>query len=233
MSHGIKLLVWGDKACFTRPEMKSERVSYDVPTPSAIRGVLTSIYWKPEIRWVVDKIHVLKPIRFTNFKTNEIGHCIKPQKVKNVIRCGGRFSVNVEDNRQQRSNLILRDVCYGVEAHFEVLKKAKGVNENEKHYQIFKRRAEKGAFFETPYLGIREYMAYYELVDEIPECHEELQGERDLGFMLCEKIYKEDPKGSIIRSNDWKKVEVEPAFFRAIMKDGVIDVPTITEGESA
>jgi len=125
MGYGVRLKVWGDYASFNRPEMKVERVSYDAMTPSAARGILEAIYWKPQMRWVVDRIHVLRPIQFTHVRRNEISSKI-PVKGKTGVTAAmkdgeGNFSMSVVDNRQQRAAMILRDVCYGIEAHVEVI----------------------------------------------------------------------------------------------------------------
>lgn len=122
MSYGIKLHISGEFACFTRPEMKVERVSYDVVTPSAARGILEAIYWKPQIRWIVDRIHVLNPIRFTNIRRNEVG--TKAAAPSRAAMNGDTIAtpgIHIEENRQQRAATLLRDVSYVIEAHFEIL----------------------------------------------------------------------------------------------------------------
>jgi len=230
MSYGIKLKVWGEYASFNRPEMKVERVSYDVMTPSAARGILEAIYWKPEIRWVIDEIHVLKPIRFTHVRRNEID-CKIPVKgstgVSVAMTSGeGNLGVVVEDHRQQRAAMILKDVCYGIAAHIEVLVEEEGNPKTEaKHLDIFNRRAKNGQYFHHPYLGNREFPASFELVDEFPKCPAELMMEKDLGFMLHDIAFKPDEKGNIIESHKGKRVTAEPRFFRALMKKGIVHVP--------
>jgi CRISPR-associated protein Cas5d len=208
LSYGIKLRVWGDYACFTRPEMKVERVSYDVMTPSAARGVLEAIYWKPNIRWVIDRIHVLNPIRFTNVRRNEIGSKLILGPALTAMKSGkARLGLFIEEDRQQRAATILRDVAYVIEAHFEFTSDKD--NFPAKHRDVFERRAMKGQCFQRPYLGCREYPAAFELVDEeIP--WSSLYGETDLGWMLHYIDYA---------------AGMEPRFFRAVMQDGVIDVP--------
>src|SRR5690554_772775 len=126
MSYGIRLLVWGDRACFTRPEMKAERVSYDVITPSAARGVLEAIHWKPAIRWVIDSIQVLKPIRFESIRRNELGSKLSTSSINKGIKEKSSTSVikYIEDDRQQRATTLLRDVAYVITAHFELTDKA-------------------------------------------------------------------------------------------------------------
>ena len=120
MSYGLRLHVWGERACFTRPEMKVERVSYDVMTPSAARGLLEAIHWKPAIAWVVDRIHILRPIRFQSFRRNEVGAVMSGQIARSAMRRGdvNGLGLVVEDNRQQRATMLLTDVAYVIEAHF-------------------------------------------------------------------------------------------------------------------
>ena len=186
MSKGIILKVWGDNACFTRPEMKVERVSYDVITPSAARGIIEAIHWKPAIRWIIDRIHVLEPICFENIRRNEVADTIKQGKVDTAMKTGNLskliYHVDDGDNRQQRSAIILKKVCYVIEAHFEITEQA-GTDDNAgKHIEIFKRRAIKGQCFQQPCLGNREFSASFELLDslaDIPVCHDQLKGERD------------------------------------------------------
>lgn len=206
----IKLHVWGDFALFTRPEMKVERVSYDVMTPSAARGILEAIYWKPQICWVVDKIHVLKPIHFTNIRRNEVSAVATKNKIV------------IEDSRQQRASMVLRDVAYVIEAHvkikdFHFEKGGAGLSESEcvgKHLGVFERRAVAGQRFHQPYFGCREFPVNFQLIkagDPFPPCElSETEKDKDFGFMLHDIDFS---SGN------------QPRFFRAVMKDGVIDVP--------
>ncbi len=202
MSYGIKLRVWGDYALFTRPEMKIERVSYDVMTPSAARGILEAIYWKPAIKWVIDVIHVLKPIRFENIRRNEVNDRVSI----NSTHLEGNTPVQcyVEPNRLQRASMVLRDVEYVIEAHFDFTSNED--NNEGKHLDIFNRRAQNGQCFHRPYFGCREFPVDFELCERIPESH--YKGEKDLGFMLHDIDFKND---------------MSPRFFRAIMRDGRID----------
>ncbi len=219
MSYGTKLHVWGDFACFTRPEMKAERVSYDVITPSAARGVLEAIYWKPQIRWVIDCIHVLNPIRFTNIRRNEVGKKAPTPSVN--IMCGSepaKLGILIEDERQQRASLILRDVAYLIEAHIDLLNASDPIG---KHLDMFNRRARKGQCFHHPYLGTREFPASFSLVEsesEIPTPHPDLLGEKDLGFILHDIEFDQDPRTKKVHATT-------PRFFRAEMKNGQITVP--------
>ena len=211
MSYGTKLWVRGSRACFTRPEMKAERVSYDVITPSAARGILEAIYWKPAIRWVIDTIHVQKPIRFESIRRNEVGSKISEGNAKRAMNAGrlDGLVLYVDEDRQQRASTILRDVAYIIEAHFDIVYAKAGTDDNEaKHLEMFRRRAEKGQCFHQPCLGTREFAAEFSLLDgDAPKS--ELTGERDLGWML----YDIDFVNSM-----------SPLFYRPVMQDGVIDV---------
>jgi CRISPR-associated protein Cas5d len=240
MAYGIKLEVWGDYAAFNRPEMKVERVSYDAMTPAAARGVLEAIYWKPQMRWVVDRIRVFGPIRFTHIRRNEIASKI-PVKGNDGVEAAmkssqGTLGITVEEHRQQRAAMVLRDVHYGIEAHIEVLDPADADGSTPekpeaKHLDAFKRRASKGQCFHHPYLGCREFPASFELVESFPACPEELRGERDLGFMLHDILFVADPKGNVIEANRGEKLRAEPRFYRAQMRDGVIAVPPLSESK--
>ncbi len=234
MSYGIRLEVWGDYASFNRPEMKVERVSYDVMTPSAARGILEAIYWKPQFRWIIDRIHVLAPIRFTHVRRNEINAKIPAGSVKTAMKRGnGSLGIVIEAHRQQRAAMILRDVHYGIEAHVEIRDPTEQdgsalAHPEAKHLEVFKRRAAKGQYFHHPYLGCREFPAYFRLLGDgepFAECSEELRGERDLGFMLWDIVFEDDPKGSVVESSRGRRLRAEPRFFRACMVDGVINVP--------
>ena len=239
MAYGIKLLIWGDYASFNRPEMKVERVSYDVMTPSAARGILEAIYWKPQMRWVVDRIHVLSPIQFTPIRRNEISAKI-PVKGKtgvgSAMKAGkAPTGISVEDHRQQRAAMVLRDVRYGIEAHVEVLDPTDSAGRplekpEAKHLDTFRRRAACGQYFHHPYLGCREFPAEFRLVDAFPPPPEELTGERDLGYMLQDIEFSPDPKGKIIESNQGRRLTAQPRFFRAVMENGVVEIPPIERG---
>jgi CRISPR-associated protein Cas5d len=207
MAYGVKLKVWGDYACFTRPEMKVERVSYDVITPSAARAILEAIYWKPAIKWVVDCIHVLAPIRFMNIRRNEVASKIPLRNITDAMKNPkSSLALFIEDDRQQRAAMILRDVCYGIEAHFEYT----GGEDNldGKHLDMFNRRAQNGQCFTQPYLGCREFSAAFELVKDFPASP--FAGTQDLGWMLHDIDFAHN---------------MEAKFFRASMVDGVITIP--------
>jgi CRISPR-associated protein Cas5d len=227
MAYAIALRTWGRYACFTRPEMKVERVSYDIMTPSASRGILEAIYWKPAIRWRIQRIHVLAPIRFTNIRRNELASKVPVgtvrQAMKDLITA---VEVSIEENRQQRAAMVLVDVDYVIEAVFQVTDKAgksdsTGAPDLEdrqpgKHLDIFRRRAEAGQCFHQPYFGTREFPVSFALLgkDAIPRSP--LNGERDLGWMLHDIDFEDS---------------MEPRFFRAVMRDGVVEVPAIESGE--
>jgi CRISPR-associated protein Cas5d len=226
MSFGIRLHVWGEFACFTRPEMKAERVSYDVMTPSAARGVLEAIYWKPEIRWLIDRIHVLKPICWMNIRRNEVGAKASASNAITAMKHGrGSLGLLIEDERQQRASLVLRDVSYLIEAHFDVLS---GNDGPEKHFAMFCRRARDGQCFHRPYLGCREFAAQFALVEgNEPLPASELSAgdqNRDLGFMLYDLDYTPDAKGAVIDGHTGKRLNPEARFFRARLENAIIDV---------
>ena len=164
MSYGIRLHVWGERACFTRPEMKGERVSYDVITPSAARGILSAIHWKPAIAWRVDCIHVLRPIRFESLRRNEVGSKVPVGNVSRAMKAHSTagLAAYVDEDRQQRAATLLRDVAYVIEAHFDLTPRAGADDTEGKHLDIFNRRARKGQCFHMPCLGTREFPANYQ-----------------------------------------------------------------------
>lgn len=217
--------VKGDYACFTRPEMKVERVSYDVITPSAARAIFSAIFWKPAIKWNVKKIEVLSPIKWISVRRNE---------VKSIAN---KPHIFIEDDRTQRAGLFLRDVHYRIYAEMKFIpvdKRPKSsfetpealINEYEqsdyrkdenpgKYYAMFERRAKKGQCFNQPYLGCREFSCEFKFVDSPEKAAEEFPAiteSRDLGFMLYDMDFS-DPK------------DIKPAFFRAVMENGIVNVP--------
>lgn len=224
------LEVRGDFACFTRPEMKVERVSYDVITPSAARAIFTAIFWKPAIRWHIRKIEVLNPIRWVSVRRNEVGAVASDRAGAGIL---------IEESRQQRAGLFLRDVSYRLHSEMEFIPPPKrlaarnpvpethqdpveaaewGKDENPgKYHAMFERRAAKGQCFNQPYLGCREFSCAFRFLSDSDIAREQverpsIQESRDLGFMLYDLDYadEKDPK---------------PAFFRAALKDGVVEVP--------
>ena len=209
----ISVEVWGDYACFSRPEMKVERVSYDVITPSAARGLIEAIFWHPGMRWVIDRIQVCNPIRFTNIRRNEVKDVISARNVKAVMDSGtGELYISTSASIQQRAALILKDVRYIIDAHFELTDKAAPGDNAGKFQEMARRRIEKGQFYHQPCFGTREFPAHFRKCEERPPCPKELNGERDLGWMLLDMDYS-DP------------ADIRPKFFRAMMRDGVIIVP--------
>lgn len=225
MPFGVRLHVWGERACFTRPEMKVERVSYDVMTPSAARGILEAIHWKPAIRWVVDRIHVLRPIRFQSLRRNEVGAKIGAVTAERAMRAGTTAGLGllVEEHRQQRAATLLVDVAYVIEAHFTLTPRAGAEDTPAKHASMFNRRAAAGQCFHRPCLGTREFAADFALIPEgAPQPESALppdQRDRDLGWMLHDIDHA---AGGISH------------FFRARLSDGVLDVQRcLAEGTTA
>ena len=209
----IKLEVWGEYALFTRPEMKVERVSYDVITPSAARGLIEAIYWHPGMRWRIDRIHVCNPIRFTNLRRNEVKSTISARTARTVMERGkGDLYLSTSDDIQQRAALLLREVRYVIEAHFEMTEKAAQGDNPGKFQDIVKRRIQKGQFYHQPCFGCREFPAQFKWCDALPPCPEELKGEQDLGWMLYDMDYA-DPE------------HITPLFFRGVLRDGVLEIP--------
>ena len=215
----ISLEVWGDYACFTRPEMKTERVSYDIMTPSAARGLLESIYWHPGMRWVIDRIHVCAPIRFTNLRRNEVKSTISARSARTVMERGrGELYLATSQDIQQRAAMLLRNVRYIIDAHFDITDQAADSDNAGKFQDIIKRRIRRGQFYSQPYFGCREFPAQFKACEALPSCPEELKGVRDLGYMLWDLDYS-DPEN------------ITPLFFRAALRDGVLEVPDRNSGE--
>lgn len=213
--HEVQLKVWGDLACFTRPEMKVERVSYDVMTPSAARGVLEAVLWKPAIRWEVTRIDVLKEIRFTSVRRNEVGAVIPLRSVTTAAEGrGGTVALYVEDERQQRAGILLREVAYVIHARFRMTGRAGPGDNAGKFREMFARRVEKGQCMMQPYLGCREFSAFFGPADDAEPCTP-IGEDRELGWMLHDLEYRDG------RS--------EPRFFDARLEQGVLRVPPFTE----
>lgn len=229
------LEVIGDFACFTRPEMKVERVSYDVITPSAARAIFEAILWKPSIRWQVSKIEVLKPIKWINLRRNEVGSVASTRNIEGAMRSGtGQLGMYIEDERQQRAGLFLRDVKYRLHASFELhdpslhepnfphlSKRATNADETDtdgepnqavKFMSMFERRATKGQCVNQPYLGCREFAADFRLVDPGDSPAQPIAETRELGYMLYDLDYRAPTSPT-------------PRFFRASLVNGVVNVP--------
>ncbi len=205
----ILMEVWGPLASFNRPEMKTERVSYDVPTPSAARGMIESVYFHPGLRWQVDRIWVLNPIQFVNVRRNEVKSKISKANVLQEAKGGKPGCIIASRDIQQRAAMMLKDVRYVFEAHFDMTAKANPSDNPGKFQDIVKRRLRSGACYSMPYLGCRECTAHFGLWKggEIPAIDET----RDLGYMLYDMDYS-DPEN------------IQPMFFRARMEHGVIDL---------
>ena len=210
MTLSVKMEVWGDYALFCRPEMKVERVSYDIPTPSAARGMLEAVYYHPGLVWRIDRIYVMNPIRFTNLRRNEVDAKILASDLRSAAQGGDRrLYLAAAEHIQQRAALMLKDVHYVIEAHFDMTDRASPSDNPGKFQDIIKRRLRRGQAFAQPYLGCRECTAHFGLLENggIPAIAES----RDLGWMLSDMDYS--------RPDD-----VTPMFFRARMENGVVDV---------
>ena len=212
MGMGVRVKVWGDYALFSRPEMKVERCTYDVMTPSAARGILEAIYWHPGLRWVIDRIYVKMPIQFTSIRRNEIKSKISASNALQVYN-GAQKPLYLSSKTEivQRASLLLRDVEYVIEAHFEMTDKANETDNPGKFKDIMMRRLRRGECFHTPYFGCREFPVNFCLCeeDEISTAYD--QEEKDLGFMLYDMDYS-DPEN------------IQPMFFRAVLHRGVLDL---------
>lgn len=207
----IRIEVWGKDACFTRPEMKTERVSYDVITPSAARGVIESVYYHPGLKWKIDRIYVLNEIKFTNIRRNEVKSKLLASNALSIANGTSKTPYMVTSNSiQQRAAMMLQDVHYVIEAHFDMVPEKAALSDNPGKFQdIVKRRLRRGQCYSQPYLGCRECTAHVRLWEgeDIPTNGET----RDLGWMLYDMDYT-DPQ------------HIQPMFFRAKMVDGVIDL---------
>ena len=237
MSYGFRIIVEGDYALFTRPEMKVERVSYDVPTVSALEGLVKSIYWKPAIRIIIDRIVVFNPIRFANIRRNEIKSKISERSVRAQMESGVESAaLYAAEERSQRAAMVLRDVRYGIEFHFALTGEQSQHEDEceEKHYNIMLRRLKKGQCFRQPCLGCREFsVKRIALVDEfdLSEVAEELRGDIDLGYMLYGLRFAD---GGRPLGGDWTHPQfsdkADAVYFRPHMIDGVIDIGRYREG---
>lgn len=213
MGIGVKVHVWGDYALFSRPELKTERYSYDVITPSAARGILDAIYWHPGMRWVIDKIYVKNPVCFTSVRRNEVKSKILASNVLQAYNGADKpLYISTREDIVQRAALMLCNVSYVIEAHFEMTDKANASDNPGKFKDIIMRRLRRGECFQMPCLGCREFPANFALCEEeeIHTAYNEVP-EKDLGLMLYDMDYS-DP------------VNIQPMFFHAVMRHGVIDL---------
>jgi len=213
-SKPFRLKIYGEYACFTRPEMKVERVSYEVITPSAARGILEAILWKPAIRWTILQIDVLNPIQWTSLRRNEIGSVISSKTVKTAIKKStGSLGMYIENDRQQRAALLLKNVAYIIHAEFELTEKAGPDDSVSKFENMFIRRASKGQCYHRPYFGCREFPVCFEFIDRNEDEFMTINETRDLGWMLYDL--------------DYSGKEPMPMFFNAKMDNGKIDLRNI------
>lgn len=211
MGIGVKVKVWGEYALFSRPEMKVERCSYDVITPSAARGILEAIYWHPGMKWVIDKIYVQKPVQFTSIRRNEVKSKISSNNVLPVYNGADKpLYISTKSDIVQRASLLLRDVSYVIEAHFEMTEKAVESDNPGKFKDIIMRRLRRGECYHMPYFGCREFPANFCLCED-EKIETAYSGEKDLGFMLYDMDFSDLDN-------------IQPMFFRALMKDGVINL---------
>lgn len=203
------LEVRGELACFTRPEMKVERVSYDVITPSAARAVFEAILWKPAICWHIERIEVLQPVRWLSLRRNEVAAVVSTRLAQTAMQSGrGQLGFYVEEERQQRAGLLLRDVAYRLHARLELLADESPA----KYAEMFRRRAAKGQCFHQPYLGCREFACDFRLIETPVSGPPPEPIDADLGWMLFDLDFTD-------RANP------KPLFFRARLQGGVLDVP--------
>lgn len=211
--YGFKIRVKGDYALFSRPEMKVERVSYDVPPPSALVGLINAVYWHPGVNYVIDKIYVYNPINFVNIRRNELSEKLSKSAVTAQMKGKGDATMYSSEMRTQRASMMLKNVDYGVEFHFELGEEAE--QDEDKHYNILLRRLRKGQYFHKPCLGCREFDADVSLVQTLPKSS--LTGDVDLGYMLYSLEFE---KG---KGNSYSNCAT-PRFYRPHMINGVIDV---------
>lgn len=212
MGKGVKVRVWGDLALFSRPEMKVERCSYDMMTPSAARGILEAIYWHPGMRWIVDWIYLRKPVRFTSIRRNEVKSKISANNVLSVMNGGDKpLFISSKEDIVQRAAVLLRDVDYVIEAHFEMTDNAGPCDNPGKFKDIVMRRLRRGECYHMPYFGCREFPANFELFEQENVDTAYVGEEKDLGYMLYDFDYS-NPE------------DIQPMFFRAVLTNGILDV---------
>lgn len=211
MGYGFRVEAWGDLALFSRPELKVERVSYDCITPSAARGLLEAVFWKPAIRYVIDEIMVVNPIQFTNIRRNEVSEKISARSAAAAMYGDGKpFYLHTGSAIQQRAATLLCNVRYVITAHFELTGQVGPSDTPEKFYNMILRRLRKGQNFHQPYLGTREFPAKLRLVEDDEVIQSHLTGQQNLGLMLYDMDYGAD--------------SITPGFFQAVLRDGVLDL---------
>ena len=210
MSQGIRMEVFGDYALFTRPELKVERVSYDVMTPSAARGIVEAVFWHPGLRWHIDRIHVMNPIAFTNIRRNEVKETVSAKAVSSVLSGTSRpLYINARESIQQRASMVLTNVRYVIDAHFTMTDKASPTDNEGKFIDMTRRRLERGQCFHQPCFGCREFPAHFRAWQggDVPTIDET----RSLGIMLYDMDFT-NPR------------DIKPMFFLAELKNGVMEV---------
>jgi len=222
MPYGFRVEVWGDYACFSRPELKVERVSYEIITPCAARGLLEAIFWKPAIRYVVDQINVCSPIRFDNIRRNELSSKIPYSSPKAAVDKlqKGTLNLSASADRTQRAAMVLRNVRYVISFHFEMTEKAGSEDSVEKFAAIINRRLERGQCFHAPYLGTREFPANFRFIPNAEEAPAPIDEDRIFGPMLygIDYVKKIDKKGQEMVT------AFEPMYFIAEMRGGIVDL---------
>lgn len=207
----IRMEVWGEYAAFNRPELKTERVSYEIMTPSAARGIIEAVYWHPSIRWFIDRIYVCSPIKMTNIRRNEVKSKLNAKAAESAMRGEGKeLYICSRNDIQQRAALVLQNVHYVIDAHFEMTDQANEGDNPGKIQDIITRRLRKGQCFHTPYAGVREFPLKFSLF-EGQEVKTAYTGIRDMGYMLYDLDYE-------------GKSGIEPMFFHAVLKDGVLNL---------
>ena len=212
MAQGVRVHVWGDYGLFSRPEMKVERCTYDVITPSAARGLLEAIYWHPGMRWVIDRIYVRNPIEFTSIRRNEVKSKVSSGNVLTVMNGGDKpLYISTKEDIAQRAAIILTNVDYIIDAHFEMTEKANESDNPGKFKDIIVRRLKHGQCYHTPYFGCREFPANFEIYENATVSTVYADSERDLGYMLYDMDYS-DPEN------------IQPMFFRAVLRNGILDL---------
>ena len=213
MGVGVKIRVWGDYALFARPELKVERCSYDIITPSAARGILEAIYWHPGMRWHIDKIYVINPIQFTSVRRNEVKSKILASNVLQAYNGADKpLYISTKEDIVQRASLLLCNVEYVITAYFEMTEKANASDNPGKFKDIIMRRLRRGECFHMPYFGCREFPANFALCEEneIHTVYDDIE-EKDLGYMLFDMDYSDENN-------------IQPMFFRAVMRHGIVDL---------
>ena len=212
MGKGVKVRVWGDLALFSRTEMKVSRCSYHMMTPSAARGILEAIYWHPAMPWIVDRIYLRKTVRFTSIRRNEVKSKISANNVLSVMNGGDKpLFISSKEDIVQRAAVLLRDVDYVIEAHFEMTDNAGPCDNPGKFKDIVMRRLRRGECYHMPYFGCREFPANFELFEQENVDTAYVGEEKDLGYMLYDFDYS-NPE------------DIQPMFFRAVLTNGILDV---------